>query len=441
MDEIPSKETSNSSSIPSSTPTIIPQTYLDTLKDVVEGTLRFEELKSAQHKVYKVQYEVKGGGGEGGGLVTSVLRVYVGASSWWNLYLDSCPSDLLPPAEISTSEHLCYTLTQKYYDQAPPSFGPRSPSMRTFQPSVLGSSSNWLSLSYVPHTPFPHMIPDRVEFGFLEPHPRHGRLEPRDCLGYCCMVLEGYFYRVCKGAWKEGGGKGEVNPRDVVGRVEKVMKEVEGRGVGGGRAEEVKRMASELGRDYFAGVEEWRGGGEEGANDGGERSEKTVPYLPPVVVHCDLQPQNLCLGTAQDVGGERREGTWTRREDNDTTTTTTTYFIEGVVDYEEARFADPRFELMFMCRRVCCDLEQASIVWGMFSEFSKGEGWEVGGLEGWMKLECLVTLAGCVVRGSGMGEEWIKKEGRGEGRQDQEEEWRKYEREIERWGMFQAVSV
>jgi hypothetical protein len=58
-----------------------------------------------------------------------------------------------------------------------------------------------------------------------------------------------------------------------------------------------------------------------------------------------------------------------------------------------------------------------------------------------MKLECLVTLAGCVVRGSGMGEEWIKKEGRGEGRQDQEEEWRKYEREIERWGMFQAVSV
>ena len=40
-----------------------------------------------------------------------------------------------------------------------------------------------------------------------------------------------------------------------------------------------------------------------------------------------------------------------------------------------------------------------------------------------------------------MGEEWIKKEGRGEGRQDQEEEWRKYEREIERWGMFQAVSV
>jgi thiamine kinase-like enzyme len=87
-------------------------------------------------------------------------------------------------------------------------------------------------------------------------------------------------------------------------------------------------------------------------------------FLPPVLVHMDCQPQNLLFARAKD---KRRP------------------LIVSVLDWEEAAFADPRFELLLICRKVCANRSQADQVWKTYREELPQPN--LGPIEPWLKLE------------------------------------------------------
>ena len=106
------------------------------------------------------------------------------------------------------------------------------------------------------------------------------------------------------------------------------------------------------------------------------------PPLPPVLCHMDLQPQNLAFKRDCDHN----------------------CFVASVMDWEEACYADPRFELLLICRRVLANREQAETLWQSYSMFvqqlssslslrSKSRiHWTVGSIEPWLKLESVHSL-------------------------------------------------
>jgi thiamine kinase-like enzyme len=146
------------------------------------------------------------------------------------------------------------------------------------------------------------------------------------------------------------------------------------------------------------------------------------PLLPAVLCHCDLQPQNLMFSRKRSRRQRQRSCSLKADNDNDdninitskhdnanenesndadgiplpqhpqtsvvtpnpsTTTTSSTTTSTGitsdpsnsmnpiacVVDWEEAALADPRFELILLCRKVCCNMEQAHTIWNTYSQW------------------------------------------------------------------------
>ena len=120
------------------------------------------------------------------------------------------------------------------------------------------------------------------------------------------------------------------------------------------------------------------------------------PPLPPVLCHVDLQPQNLAF-----------------KRDHDRNC-----FVASVMDWEEACYADPRFELLLICRKVLANREQAETMWQSYSVFvqqfysslslkTKMEmQLTIGDIEPWLKLEtvhsiCMLSLQAMDLLGVG----------------------------------------
>jgi thiamine kinase-like enzyme len=83
----------------------------------------------------------------------------------------------------------------------------------------------------------------------------------------------------------------------------------------------------------------------------------------------DCQPQNLLFARPK----EKRQP-----------------LIVSVLDWEEAAFADPRFELLLICRKVCANRSQADQVWKTYQEELPQPC--LGSIEPWLKLESVHSL-------------------------------------------------
>lgn len=118
---------------------------------------------------------------------------------------------------------------------------------------------------------------------------------------------------------------------------------------------------------------------------------KVISDLPPVLCHLDLQPQNLMFyDDYDDFTKEEKEQKIPK--------------IRSVLDWEEAAFADPRFELLLICRKVCCNYEQAQKVWTYYqqkmnecirvSDFASppSDSFDLGVIDPWLKLEGLHSI-------------------------------------------------
>jgi thiamine kinase-like enzyme len=104
--------------------------------------------------------------------------------------------------------------------------------------------------------------------------------------------------------------------------------------------------------------------------------------LAPVLCHMDLQPQNMILCQTTKLP------------------TPTIPMIASILDWEESCYADARFEILLMCRKVLANREQADSLWHHYSERVKATaGFSVGPIEPWLRLESVHTLLTMCMQG------------------------------------------
>jgi len=96
------------------------------------------------------------------------------------------------------------------------------------------------------------------------------------------------------------------------------------------------------------------------------------PDITPVLVHMDCQPQNLiCYRSSSG-----------------------TIAISTVLDWEEAAYADPRFELLLLGRKVCANREQAEVVWQAYELDVQ----PLGPIEPWLRLETVHSITTLILQ-------------------------------------------
>ena len=249
------------------------------------------------------------------------------------------------------------------------------------------------------------MTKTRHEFGFEEPHPRHGRVPIDECLDYAHMILRDVvlpiqfsFFEWSSSSssaiqpslngvdWKHNlhalaidNSQSSCKPfqyQDMIAVYKlalqrlSVARQTATVVVDDERMDVLLRMMHEC---VTALEHEW-----EDQDDGCCHP----PPLPAVICHMDLQPQNLTF--------------W---HDSEKVNVVNTIHVAkhcsvaSVMDFEEAAYADPRFEILLMCRKVLANLEQAEELWKSYSSSVKLHTmWDVGPIEPWLRLETVHSL-------------------------------------------------
>merc|ERR1712087_451881 len=102
-----------------------------------------------------------------------------------------------------------------------------------------------------------------------------------------------------------------------------------------------------------------------------------------------LQPQNLAFGTTNT----------NTTSNNDKKYNTKDCFVASVMDWEEACYADPRFEILLICRKVLANKDQADELWRTYARQVKqvAGNLDEGPLEPWLKLETVRSLLQAVM--------------------------------------------
>jgi len=248
------------------------------------------------------------------------------------------------------------------------------------------------------------MVKVRHEFGFDEPHPRHGRVDSNRSLSYALQVLDQIIKPLHHPFYTSNNpmhashlhGMHKILAFDAIGECYRynhmvslyhrishdLLIEVQKRENQEGiyiSVNPVPLINEQLIRhthllyNYTSQL----------TTEVERRGNQELHRNPPgVLCHCDLQPQNLMFF-------------WTSISDVDTHTVPS---IACVLDWEEAAYADPRFEIVLICRRVCCDINQARVVWDNYTRWVDHEfnhydrNIIIGPLEPWLILEGLHNI-------------------------------------------------
>lgn len=327
-----------------------------------------------------------------------VLRVWKGSARWWNLNSKINSSCL----ELAKSEVSGYELARSIMDSK---MHPTEPCIKIRIPKIIyfeysKGLSPWAVFSYindirnfvdehVDHCNWTiaddfimNMVKVRQEFGFLEPHPRHGRVCQKDALQYALQLLDSIVVPIHVQFFLEDKMDDLSVKKLVAGH------HMPDRGEG-------KTPAPITYNDmicfYKETLSKLKCASETYIDDrikdilqildscihGLTTEILKINYLPPALCHCDLQPQNAIFC---------RE----RQNLNHAP------YIVSILDWEEAAIADPRFEIMLICRKVVANHEQARAVWNHYHHCLKMRFNDLanalGPLEPWLKLEGVHTL-------------------------------------------------
>lgn len=348
-----------------------------------------EPAKSAQQEVFLLQMDVKNTKVRidqewddclKTGKNRLVVRIWKGGSNWWNLNSNQ------DPRVLSRSETMGYKIAHESFVA--------NDTSDVLVPRVLhyesgdGQSSlhfAWAVLEYVgPHSMkferdemlfdasyLEGMVKVRHEFGFDEPHPRWGRVPEGESLKYATVILkqivlplqrqsrkwtsdrEEYnlevktysrMIQLYSGLWKDMSStinyRSATTPTDIPSptldqRMVHALKIVE---------EAVTKTLP--------------------IND----ASTHIPPMSPVLVHLDLQPQNV-LFCKKDMDA--------------------IIVVSSVLDWEDAAMADPRFEILLLCRKVCPNRLQANQLWKLYSD-SIAEN--PGPIRPWLQLETIHSI-------------------------------------------------
>ena len=327
-----------------------------------------------------------------------VLRIWKGSARWWNLNSRMNSSCL----ELAKSEVSGYELARSILDSRTHPIEPyikiRIPKIVYFRSS--NECTPWAVFSYinnirhfidehVDHRDWTiaddfitNMVKVRHEFGFSEPHPRHGRVCQKDSLQYALQLLDSIVIPIHIQFFLED----KMNDLPV-----KTL--IDGQHVP--EKDEEKLPSPITYNDMINFYKHTLSKMKDAAENYIDKKIQNIlqildrclhclssealkiNYIPPTLCHCDLQPQNAILCR------ERR-------------TLNGVPYVISMLDWEEAAIADPRFEIMLICRKVVANHEQALVVWNHYHDCLKMRFCDIadslGPLEPWLKLEGVHTL-------------------------------------------------
>jgi Phosphotransferase enzyme family len=312
---------------------------------------RIEQAKSAQQQVLLVAAARR----------NVAVRRWKGGSRWWNLHQAGHPE------QLARSEVAGYRIARRCLGQSI-----RIPEVLHFDRTDL-----WAVLEHVGDIESlddawtAGMIKTRMEFGFLEPHPRWGRVPVDEAVEYALTVLRSVTLPLHRwmndvdhstipdiedlSGWKEGGYTFAFMIkiyRNAYKHMENALEKVS--------VEQSTdlRLSRELTLLQMT-IQQLEQ----------DALRLDPPSLPPVLWHMDCQPQNLLFARSQ-AGRPLK--------------------IASVLDWEEAAYADPRFELLLLGRKVCANRAQADKIWKVYQE--ELPQLKLGPIEPWLKLETVHSL-------------------------------------------------
>jgi thiamine kinase-like enzyme len=308
-----------------------------------------------------------------------VVRIWKGGSNWWNLSRNRSPNSL------SKSEIMGYGIARQSFEDEKIS--------TILIPKVLHYHSNsksddfrsWAVLEYVgPHSTRFHalyssdssfldgMVKIRHEFGFDEPHPRWGRVPEVDSLQYASLILKKVVIPLHQHCVKSNlGADDETEPKtynSMIQLYQDAWKDMSSFIIHSGEKRSDQHMIDALQLVdnavhttlplYVSST-----------------TNNTIPPMPPVLVHLDLQPQNLLFG----------------RTMNDHNSKNSIISVSSVLDWEDAALADPRFDILLICRKVCANRDQADQLWNAYGNSMTGMG-TIGSIRPWLQLETIHSI-------------------------------------------------
>ena len=73
--------------------------------------------------------------------------------------------------------------------------------------------------------------------------------------------------------------------------------------------------------------------------------------------------------------------------------------------HREAAYADPRFELLLICRKICSNDIQANTIWNYYQEqiLKYSHHYQIGTIDPWLKLETLHSIITLTLQGLNIG--------------------------------------
>ncbi|KAL7455548.1 hypothetical protein ACHAWC_010072 [Mediolabrus comicus] len=254
------------------------------------------------------------------------------------------------------------------------------------------------------------MTKSRHEFGFDEPHPRHGRVPIDECFEYAQMILRDVVLPIQFSffEWSSSSNsltsdgyincnsvewihnlctlsidRQKVKPyhyHDMIAVYRDALERLSTAHHNATKVVDDERMDTLLQmmeKCVDALEHEWD---DDENHDGCGRP----PPLPAVLCHMDLQPQNLTFWHNRGIDDNNA---------NDHIHVSQHCSVASVMDFEEAAYADPRFEVLLICRKVLANLEMAEELWKSYAIRVKMETtWDVGPIEPWLRLETVHSL-------------------------------------------------
>lgn len=240
----------------------------------------------------------------------------------------------------------------------------------------------------------------RHEFGFDEPHPRHGRVPIDECSEYAHMILRDVVLPI-QFSFFEWSSSSSIQPpslngvdwkhslcalavdsqtskpfqyHDMIAVYRLALQRLSAAQQTATVVDERMDTLLQMMYECVAALEhEWD-----------DHDGRHPPPLPAVICHMDLQPQNLTFWHDRNDSVEK---------DDVNVHVAKHCSVASVMDFEEAAYADPRFEVLLICRKVLANLEQAKGLWKSYSSTVKlHTTWDVGPIEPWLRLETVHSL-------------------------------------------------
>ncbi|KAG7366274.1 phosphotransferase enzyme family protein [Nitzschia inconspicua] len=353
-----------------------------------------------------------------------VLRIWRGGSQWWNLHQNGSPLDL------AKGEVMGYRVARQALLTYSSTDLPRIPQVLMFENGGLDKNNPWpvwAVLEYVgpgsSHLPMENldlfymngMVKIRIEFGFDEPHPRWGRVPVDQALQYARLVLRQTMiplHQATKRITRPSEGA-------AVHRYECMLKKYR---TAFQTIDDAMKLKNVQHDDPILGALRKLNGALKVIEEISFRG--VVNDLAPVLVHLDLQPQNLIFRKPQMIPITANQKSQPSAR------------IHSVLDWEDAMWADPRFDVLMLCRKVCANMKQAKEVWSeyenaMFNEEKTTEGRKevcgMGPILPWLQLETVHSVTTLLLQ-------WMDLLNGGRNPWETKKDlWGKMQRELARW--------